>query len=124
EGFSGNITLKTAEGTAKQIACYLRAALNRTFFHRVGYFLAKCACDRLREKMDPRRGNGGGALGLPGIVINSHGGTDPEGFATAVELGYSMARNRLLETFNQYVTEYYRAHPVKRENQPVPAEVL
>ncbi len=74
--------------------------MNRTFLARIGYFLARDAFERLREKMDPRRGNGGVFLGLTGIVIKSHGGTDPEGFATAVELGYSMARNRLLETIN------------------------
>jgi glycerol-3-phosphate acyltransferase PlsX len=123
EGFAGNIALKTAEGTAKQIGGYLRSAMNRTFLARIGYLLARDAFDRLREKMDPRRGNGGVFLGLTGIVIKSHGGTDPEGFATAVELGYSMARNRLLETINRDVTEYYNAHPV-RERQRVTAEAL
>jgi len=124
EGFSGNIALKTAEGTAKQIASYLRSAMNRTFLARIGYFLARDAFQRLREKMDPRRGNGGVFLGLTGIVIKSHGGTDPEGFATAVELGYSMARNRLLETINQDVTEYYRTHGGGRVAGAAPAEAL
>ena len=101
EGFSGNIALKTAEGTAKQIAEYLRSAMNRTLMARIGYFLARDAFNRLREKMDPRKGNGGVFLGLNGIVIKSHGGTDAEGFATAVESGYSMVRNRLLERINQ-----------------------
>jgi phosphate acyltransferase len=109
EGFSGNIALKTAEGTAKQIATYLRAAMSRTLLARVGYFLARDAFRRLREKMDPRRGNGGVFLGLNGIVIKSHGGTDPEGFATAVELGYSMVRNRLLEKINHDLTLYYQS---------------
>jgi len=108
EGFSGNIALKTAEGTAKQIATYLRAAMSRTLLARIGYFLARDAFNRLREKMDPRRGNGGVFLGLNGIVIKSHGGTDPEGFATAVELGYSMVRNRLLDKINSDLTGYYR----------------
>ncbi len=124
EGFSGNIALKTAEGTAKQIAGYLRAAMNRTFLARIGYLLARDAFERLREKMDPRRGNGGVFLGLTGIVIKSHGGTDPEGFATAVELGYSMARNRLLETINRDVTDYYRTHRASRTVDAVPAEAL
>ncbi len=108
EGFSGNIALKTAEGTAKQIADYLRAAMSRTLMARIGYFLARDAFNRLREKMDPRRGNGGVFLGLNGIVIKSHGGTDPEGFATAVELGYSMVRNRLLDKINSDLTGYYQ----------------
>jgi len=108
EGFSGNIALKTAEGTAKQIATYLRAAMSRTLLARIGYFLARDAFNRLREKMDPRRGNGGVFLGLNGIVIKSHGGTDAEGFATAVELGYSMVRNRLLDKINSDLTGYYQ----------------
>jgi glycerol-3-phosphate acyltransferase PlsX len=101
EGFAGNIALKTAEGTAKQIAGYLTAAMSRTLLARIGYFLARGAFDRLRVKMDPRRGNGGVFLGLNGIVIKSHGGTDAEGFAAAIEIGYSMVRNGLIEKINQ-----------------------
>jgi glycerol-3-phosphate acyltransferase PlsX len=100
EGFSGNIALKTAEGTAKQIGGYLRAAMGRTIFARIGYFLARDAFDQLRMKMDPRRVNGGVFLGLNGIVIKSHGGTDAEGFASAIELGHSMVRNELLAKIN------------------------
>ncbi len=95
EGFTGNIALKTAEGTAKQIAAYLRAAMSRTWLARLGYILAKGAFDRLRDKMDPRKVNGGVFLGLNGIVIKSHGGTDAEGTAAAIDLAYSMAANRL-----------------------------
>jgi len=92
EGFSGNIALKTAEGTARQIGEYLRSALGRTFLSKIGYLLAKHAFDTLKDKMDPRKVNGGVFLGLDGVVIKSHGGTDAEGFASAVELGYDMAR--------------------------------
>lgn len=95
EGFVGNIALKTAEGTARQIAEYLRAAMSRTLLARIGYVLAKGAFDRLREKMDPGKVNGGVFLGLNGIVIKSHGGADVEGFAAAVDVGYDMARNGL-----------------------------
>lgn len=97
EGFAGNIALKTAEGTAKQIAEYLRAAMSRTFMTKLGYVLARDAFNHLREKMDVRRANGGVFLGLNGIVVKSHGGADPEGFAAAVELGYDMARSRLMD---------------------------
>jgi glycerol-3-phosphate acyltransferase PlsX len=88
EGFAGNIALKTAEGTARQLSGYLRAAMSRTLLARVGYLLARDAFDRLRAKMDPRRVNGGVFLGLNGIVIKSHGGTDAEGYASAIELGH------------------------------------
>lgn len=108
EGFAGNIALKTAEGTAKQIAGYLRAAMGRTWRARLGYLLAKDAFDLLREKMDPRKVNGGVFLGLNGIVIKSHGGTDAEGFASAVELAYDMARNDLMHKISNDLKTYHR----------------
>lgn len=96
EGFAGNIALKTAEGTAKQIASYLRSAMSRTLMAKIGYLFAKGAFDALRAKMDPRRANGGVFLGLDGIVIKSHGGTDAMGFAAAIDLGYDMVKHDLL----------------------------
>jgi phosphate acyltransferase len=96
EGFAGNIAIKTAEGTARQLADYLRAAMNRTWRARLGYLFARDAFQLLREKMDPRKANGGIFLGLNGIVIKSHGSADPEGFAAAVDLGYDFVRYGLL----------------------------
>lgn len=109
EGFAGNIALKTAEGTARQIAGYLRDAMSRTLMARIGYFFARSAFRLLREKMDPRKVNGGVFLGLNGVVIKSHGGTDAEGFAAAVDLGYNMAKNDLLEKINMDLTLYHRS---------------
>jgi phosphate acyltransferase len=97
EGFAGNIALKTAEGTARQIAEYLRLAMSRTLFARIGYVFAKSAFDHLREKMDPRKVNGAVFLGLNGVVIKSHGGTDAEGFAAAIEMGHDMVANGIME---------------------------
>jgi len=96
EGFAGNIALKTAEGTARQIGEYLRASITRTWTARLGYLLARQAFKALRQKMDPRRVNGGVFLGLDGVVIKSHGGTDALGFASAVDLGFDMVRYELL----------------------------
>jgi glycerol-3-phosphate acyltransferase PlsX len=101
EGFAGNIALKSAEGTARQMAGYLRSAMSRTWRARLGYLLARDAFRTLREKMDPRRSNGGVFLGLNGIVIKSHGGTDSEGFAAAVDIGYDMVRQDLMEKIRQ-----------------------
>ena len=96
EGFAGNIALKTAEGTARQIGEYLRGAMSRSLGARIGYLFARSAFRQLRDKMDPRQANGGVFLGLNGIVIKSHGGTDAEGFAAAIDLGYDMVRDELL----------------------------
>ncbi len=97
EGFAGNIALKTAEGTARQISQYLRDAMMRTWASRIGAALARGGFRVLKHKMDPRRVNGGTFLGLNGITIKSHGGTDALGFASAVDLGYEMAGSGLLE---------------------------
>jgi phosphate acyltransferase len=96
EGFAGNIALKTAEGTARQIGEYLRGAMSRTLGAQIGYLFARSAFQQLRQRMDPRRSNGGVFLGLNGIVIKSHGATDAEGFAAAIELGYGVVRDELL----------------------------
>lgn len=97
EGFAGNIALKTAEGTAKQIGHYIRAALTRSVMSKLGAFLAQGGLRALKHKMDPRRVNGGTFLGLNGIAIKSHGGTDALGFASAVDLGYEMAEAGLVD---------------------------
>ncbi|WP_315833280.1 phosphate acyltransferase PlsX [Bradyrhizobium prioriisuperbiae] len=101
EGFTGNIALKVAEGTARQIAEYIRSAMSRTWRSKIGYIFARGAFRALRDKMDPGKGNGGVFLGLNGIVIKSHGGADAEGFASAVDVGYEMVRYDLLTKINQ-----------------------
>ncbi|KAA3512279.1 MULTISPECIES: phosphate acyltransferase PlsX [Agrobacterium] len=107
EGFTGNIALKTAEGTARQINTLLREAISRSFIAKIGYILAKSAFDVLREKMDPRKVNGGVFLGLNGIVIKSHGSTDAMGFASAVDVGYDMAHNGLTAKIENDLKAYH-----------------
>jgi glycerol-3-phosphate acyltransferase PlsX len=111
EGFSGNIALKAAEGTARQFAQYLREAMSRTLMARIGYVLARSAFNRLREKLDVGRSNGGVFLGLNGIVVKSHGGADSNGFAAAVELGYDMVRNRLLDRIEADLDLFHARNP-------------
>jgi phosphate acyltransferase len=101
EGFSGNISIKVAEGTARQISEFLRAALARTWRARIGYLFARPAFKALRDKLDPNKSNGGVFLGLNGVVVKSHGGTDAEGFAYAVDVGYEMVHYDLLTKINQ-----------------------
>ena len=96
EGFTGNIALKTAEGTAKQIATYLKQAMGSTLMSRLGYLFARSAFAALRDRLDPRKVNGGVFLGLDGVVIKSHGGTDATGYAAAIDVGYDMVKYELL----------------------------
>ena len=108
EGFSGNIAIKVAEGTARQMAEFLRGAMGRTWRSRIGYLFARNAFQMLRDKMDPRKANGGVFLGLNGIVVKSHGGTDAEGFAAAVDLGYDMIRYELLNKIRETLVKHAR----------------
>jgi phosphate acyltransferase len=96
EGYAGNIALKTAEGTAKQMAAYVREALTSSLAAKLGALLAERGLRALRDRMDPRGFNGGPFLGLNGIVIKSHGGMDAFGFASAIRVGYDMAESDLL----------------------------
>jgi len=101
EGFSGNIALKAAEGTARQVSDFLREAISSSLLSKVGYLLARGAFRALRDKLDPKKSNCGVLLGLRGVVVKSHGGTDAEGFAYAVDGGYEMVRYDLLIKINQ-----------------------
>jgi glycerol-3-phosphate acyltransferase PlsX len=115
EGFSGNIAIKVAEGTARQIGEFLRGAISRTWRAKIGYLFARNAFDMLRDKMDPRKANGGVFLGLNGVVIKSHGGTDAEGFAAAVDLGYDMIRYELLNKIKDTLIRHARDEAAKLE---------
>ncbi|HEU4551035.1 MAG TPA: phosphate acyltransferase PlsX [Rhizomicrobium sp.] len=92
DGFTGNIALKTAEGTAKLIAQFMRQSLKRSLLGRLGAMIASGALNTLRRKLDPRASNGGIFLGLNGVVVKSHGGTDAVGFASALDMAIDMAR--------------------------------
>jgi glycerol-3-phosphate acyltransferase PlsX len=97
DGFSGNIALKTAEGTSRMFTHFLREAFKSTIFTRIGYLLCRPAIVQLRERMDPRRYNGAVFLGLNGIAVKSHGGTDALGFANAVGVAADMAKYGFLD---------------------------
>jgi glycerol-3-phosphate acyltransferase PlsX len=109
EGFSGNIALKATEGAARQITDFLRSAMASSWRSRVGYLFARNAFRALRDKLDPSRSNGSLLLGLNGIVVKSHGGTDAEGFAYAVDVGYEMVRYDLLTKINQMLNREQEA---------------
>src|SRR5215468_2312056 len=108
EGFAGNIAIKAAEGTARQFAELLKQAMSQSWQSKLGYLLARGAFAALRDKMDPRKANGGVFVGLNGIVIKSHGGSDAEGFAAAVDIGYEMVRHGLLARISDTLDHYVR----------------
>jgi glycerol-3-phosphate acyltransferase PlsX len=91
DGFTGNVALKTAEGTARLVAGYVRTALTSSWLSKIGALLAGRGLKELRGRMDPSSVNGGVLLGLNGVVVKSHGGTDAAGFATALDLAAQLA---------------------------------
>jgi phosphate acyltransferase len=107
EGFAGNIALKTAEGTARQIGTYLKGAMTSSPVTKLGALLARGGFRVLKEKMDPRRVNGGTFLGLDGIAVKSHGGTDAYGFASAVDLAYEMADSGLIGRLTTDIANFH-----------------
>jgi glycerol-3-phosphate acyltransferase PlsX len=94
DGFTGNVALKTGEGALKLVGQLLREVFTTSVAARIGYLFAKSSLERLREWLDPRRYNGAMMLGLTGVVVKSHGGTDAEGFAHAIDVAVDMVANR------------------------------
>jgi glycerol-3-phosphate acyltransferase PlsX len=101
DGFTGNVALKTGEGALKLVRDLLRQVFTSSLAARLGYLLARPSLDRLREWLDPRRYNGAVLLGLNGVVVKSHGGTDPIGFAHAMDVAMDMVTHH----FNDRIRE-------------------
>jgi len=101
DGFTGNVALKTAEGTARMVGHFLRAALTSSTLAKLGALLAKDALNEFRSHMDPRRYNGAMLVGLNGICVKSHGSTDELGFANAI----GVAANLIAGGVNERIKE-------------------
>lgn len=101
DGFTGNVALKTTEGTAKLIAKLLERAFKSSVFAKLGYGFASSGIKSLREHLDPNSHNGGVFLGLNGLVVKSHGGANALGFRTAIATGIDMARFDLIRLITE-----------------------
>ncbi len=97
DGFTGNIVLKTTEGTARLLSHFLREAFRHSMLAKMGYLFARPAFMKFRSRVDPRRYNGAIFLGLNGIAVKSHGGTDALGFANAVGVAVDMVLHGFLD---------------------------
>ncbi|SEW21808.1 phosphate:acyl-[acyl carrier protein] acyltransferase [Aliiroseovarius sediminilitoris] len=92
DGFTGNVALKTGEGTAKLISGLLREAFGATFLSKLAAVLAMGPLKRMGQRVDPSRNNGGVFLGLNGTVVKSHGSADATGISAAVRLAFQLAK--------------------------------
>jgi glycerol-3-phosphate acyltransferase PlsX len=93
DGFTGNIALKTGEGTAKLISELLRSSLGSTLLAKIGALFSLGALRNLQKRIDPRRVNGGVFLGLNGTVVKSHGSADATGVSAAIRLAFQLAKS-------------------------------
>ena len=118
DGFTGNVAIKTAEGIARMISDMLKDAFKSGPIAMLGAALILPALKGFRSKMDPRTTNGGVFLGLNGVVVKSHGGTDDVGFAQAIHVAASMGESN----FRQEVEENLRRLAPVASAGPAPAE--
>jgi glycerol-3-phosphate acyltransferase PlsX len=95
DGFTGNVALKTMEGTVGLAAYYLKRAFTRNLYSRLQAFLARPVLSHLAGRMDPRRYNGATLVGLNGIVVKSHGSADSVAYEHAIETAVVEVRNRV-----------------------------
>ncbi len=111
DGFTGNVALKTLEGTAKLFSGFLRDAINASLLAKIGYLLARPAFERVKLRADPRRYNGAMFLGLGGICVKSHGGTDAVGFANAIGVAIELVSNQLNAKIKQEIAALSQSQP-------------
>ncbi|HEY1144130.1 MAG TPA: phosphate acyltransferase PlsX [Sphingomicrobium sp.] len=109
DGFSGNIALKTAEGTARFVTDLLRRAFKSSLRSKAGFALSQPALNLLKVHLDPNNHNGAVFLGLTGIVVKSHGGANPKGVANAIGVAASMVRNDIIRKIGDDL-DNFRAH--------------
>lgn len=109
DGFTGNVALKAIEGTAKLYTSFIKGAFQSAFLPRLGYLLARPALNKVRMRTDPRRYNGAMFLGLNGIAVKSHGGTDALGFANAVSVAVDLVTHGFNETIKGEFMKVQRA---------------
>jgi glycerol-3-phosphate acyltransferase PlsX len=111
DGFSGNVALKSIEGTAKLFADFLKKAANNSLLAKLGFLLARPSIKSVFKKFDPQLYNGAMFLGLNGIVIKSHGSANATSFASAIKVGFNLAKNEI----NQKVIENLGSNQVSLE---------
>ena len=114
DGFSGNIALKTAEGTARFVTDLLRRAFKSSLRSKAGFALSRPALNLLKHHLDPNNHNGAVFLGLNGLVVKSHGSANPKGVANAIRVAGSMVRNDITRKIGDDL-DNFRAHAFANE---------
>ena len=105
DGFTGNVALKTGEGTAKLVSDFLKEAFANSIMSKIAALLAMTSLKRLQKRIDPRRVNGGVFLGLNGMVVKSHGSADATGVSAAIKLAFQLAQSGFQDRLAARVAE-------------------
>ena len=105
DGFTGNITLKTAEGTAKLFQNHLKDAYQSSIFSRLGYFLSSIALNSVKDRLDPRVHNCGILIGLNSLVVKCHGESEYRGVSYASDIIHLLINRQVNSKINKYVAE-------------------
>jgi glycerol-3-phosphate acyltransferase PlsX len=105
DGFTGNVALKTAEGTATLVTTYLKKAMTSSLSSKIGYLFSRKAIKNFRQQMDPRKYNGAVFLGLNAIAVKSHGGTDAYGFANAISVAADMVEYKFISDLKEKLSK-------------------
>ena len=121
DGFTGNVALKTGEGTAKLVGDFLKEAFGKSILSKFAALLALNSLKRLQKRIDPRRVNGGVFLGLNGTVVKSHGSADSTGISAAIKLAFQLAQSgfqdRLAARVAQTAAQAAALNTTRNENQ-------
>jgi len=104
DGFTGNIALKTAEGTANFITKYLKENLSKGLLNKISLLFSYNVLKKFREQLDPRKYNGAILLGLSGPVVKSHGSTDSKGLANSIKMCNKIVKGKLIEKIKKYLS--------------------
>jgi glycerol-3-phosphate acyltransferase PlsX len=104
DGFVGNVALKASEGLARMISQFMKEEFTRTLFTKLAALAALPVLNAIRRRLDPRQYNGASLVGLNGIVIKSHGGTDTVGFEYAIRVAAEEVQNQLPQLIGARLT--------------------
>ncbi|WP_425408390.1 phosphate acyltransferase PlsX [Hyphococcus sp.] len=111
DGFTGNIALKSAEGAARLLGQWMKETLTGTLNAKLGALMMAPGLRKLKDRIDPSSNNGGVFLGVNGVVVKSHGGSDARGVASAIKMAASLAKR----PFHEEVTTTVKAVMKRRE---------
>lgn len=101
DGYSGNVMLKSIEGSAKAMGSLLKRAFKRNIFSKIGYLLSKKGIVEMKGQLDPKKTGGALLLGVNGVVVKAHGNSDPEAFKNAIELAYRLSEGHIVSKIKE-----------------------